>query len=899
MCKAGNCSSPHICYDLSEIALAFDFDCVKQLEAIIGLTEDTGILPKILDVTSAAIANQPESPLKGSLTHLIVIANETLLPLLSLLYMASAYFESDPAIDCSRKTDFDGLCQQACKLLSRLHALGRNPLQQRCCEARTQPPAQTLEEARNALSAFWKYQISTGISGSSETPDTISRLHQSFCLSRYNVLDEGYPRMIASQVCRTLTVLSVIQSNEQQCSAHLGALELKSIKSCLENIVYEWKRFWSQLAAAPNPDASAAANDAAARFTNNWAFLKKQSGEISMGSFAEAACFCDCLLMQCDMEYPSQLFESSRSLPGDLQLHPMTLQVLWPSIFKPKHNQKLLLSDCIRDNKHEDALRLLQKTKHRALGWADELVSAIPRLWAKIFKHQVKGAYAWTDNMAVLRLKCMLKTIQVMFENPVCRSKLIGFGRSVRSGRCEHEVEIIKHSDGSNCRSCNAQQALHHLLTKCSDLIKTHFEQNSLPKHSLGADMQQPLHVQYWFQILALLCAHSEFFFRPEHLDGNSSGIDGENGKKILFAAGKLFEIVELCAAPQLTIGGGCGDELDIKRNILKHLGADCWPLSPVSQDDKHLVTSAVLAELGRLAAHPLKHGSPHLNQAEDLHYILGELIKMSRSGSAEADARANILRKVRAWNCPPDARGCGLYSACLCLMMLGRESRASMFGGDCEKNTRPFVLNRLKALLDSIAMQCTADRSRLVEMFLSELLLYTSLSSCRDELMRVSQTSQMNSNMDAGTSQTSGAFFNQRLMTLPAACSRDLALLHQMCVANRAPCLDPQNSDKLPKSLESARQVILNILADKADGQCIEELQVSYRETIESKTVERLFVENGGYVHTFTRSHVHTFTLSHVHTFTRLQGGSTKMFLSMCGTGSGMQSKNRRSIRS
>jgi hypothetical protein len=205
-------------------------------------------------------------------------------------------------------------------------------------------------------------------------------------------------------------------------------------------------------------------------------------------------------------------------------------------------------------------------------------------------------------------------------------------------------------------------------------------------------------------------------------------------------------------------------------------------------------------------------------------------------------------------------------------------------------------VLNRLKALLDSIAMQCTADRSRLVEMFLSELLLYISLSSCRDELVRVSQTSQMKSDMDAGdmdagTCQTLGATFNQRLMTLPAVCSRDLALLHQMCAANRAPFLDLQNSDKLPKSLESARHIILNILADKADGQCIEELQVSYRETIESKAVERLFVENGGYVHTFTYLHVHTFT--------RLQGGSTKMFSSMCGTGSGMQSKSRRSIRS
>ena len=802
--------------------------------------------------------------------------------------MASAYFESDLVMDSSRKSDFNGLCQQACMLLSRLHTLGRKPLQQRGCEGGAQPPAQTLEEARNALSAFWKQQIS----GSADPPDMISLLYQSFCVGRCNVLDESYPRMIASQVCRTLTVLSVLQSNEQQCGTHLAALDLKSIKSCLENIVFEWKRFWSQLAAAPYPDASAAANDAAARFTNNWAFtIKKQSGEISMGSFAEAACFCDCLLMHCDMECPSQFFRPSRAPTGNLQLHPMSLQLLWPSIFKPKHNQKLLLSDCIRDNKHEDALRLLQKTKHRALGWADELVSAIPRLWAKIFKHQVKAAFPWTDDMAVLRLKCMLKTIQVMFENPVCRSKLIGLGRSGRSGCCEHDVEIIKHSDGSNCRSCNAQQALHHLLTKCSDLIKTHFEKNSLPKHSLGIDLQQPLHVQYWFQILALLCAHSEFFFRPEHLDGNSSGIDGENGKKILFAAGKLFEIVELCAAPQLTIGGGCGDESDIKRNILKHLGGDCWPLSSVSQDDKHFVASVVLAELGRLAPHPLKQGSTYLNQAEDLHYILGELIKMSRSGSAEADARANILRKVRAWNCPPDARGCSLYSACLCLMMLGRESCTSMFGGNIEINTRPFVLNRLKALLDSIAMQCTADRSRLVEMFLSELLLYISLSSCRDELMRVSQTSQKKSDMDAGTCQTLGATFNQRLMTLPAVCSRDLALLHQMCAANRAPCLDLQNSDKLPKSLETARHIILNILADKADGQCIEELQVSYRETIESKTVERLFVENGGYVHTFTYLHVHTFT--------RLQGGSTKMFSSMCGTGSGMQSKSRRSIRS
>jgi hypothetical protein len=499
-------------------------------------------------------------------------------------------------------------------------------------------------------------------------------------------------------------------------------------------------------------------------------------------------------------------------------------------------------------------LKLVNTTSDHELLWNEALIAAIPRLWAKINKHQM--SFGLNDSLTMLRFKCTLRTVQITFENPICRNSMLGLASS-SFGRCEHGVHIGKFSDDSKCMCCNAQRALQNLLINCCNLIRAHFEQGLHLKHAVIVESHQPLYVQYWFQIIALLCSHSEFFYRPRHLNGNMKGIDAVSGKNICFAARKLLELVEVCAIPPIIMGSGNDDARDIKSCILAHLQnpfpadhhvdsvcsasttrSDAAP--KLTQVSKDAMTRAILEELGRLSHHSLTPESPHFAQTEDLHYILGALLEISRDDSKEADVRSRILRKVRAWNTTSDPRGCSLYCACLCLMMLGRESSSMMFGLNVA-SMRKEKLKRLTELLDSISKQASGDRSnRIVEMYISELIVTICLSSCKDSLLPPSFTLTETDTGSASVtfplhSPTASKSSRDPCMPLPEGCSDELGILHHICttpLSARMPLwqrvgLEVNAGGAAHPRLEDARQRILNILTDKVDGQPIEELQV------------------------------------------------------------------------
>ncbi len=824
------------------------------------------MLSKIADACSD-ICSQPSVEVKlctlalKTHAHLVASADAVLVPLLSLLHMVAAYVKDDGNFDKEHQDNVDGLCQEACKLCSRLYFLERKR-QQQCipdCE-------QNIESARQ----LWKHQLDM-FPGQSH--GLLSHFYPMFKHNPPRAFLEMNPEIIASYVCRAFTALSIVQYDKEHCSRHLSCdvLPLKSMKPFFQRIVHEWNS---------KENSSDSYN----------LFWKKKPLQIddgtgdriehflqSMGPFTIAACFCESILIQCEVECSCE----SRN-----QLDRIHLKSLWPQVFPSwlKKDEKPRLVDLIGKNEYEKAIQLVITTSDHENGWDLELISAIPRLWIIILKHHFQeNSFQWDDSVALMRLKCTLKTIQITFENPLCRMNLLGrFSGS--SGRCEHDLGIQKNSSDSICKSCNAQRALHHLLIKFSAQIKSHFER--MPsKRSHPVDSQQPQHVQYWFQILALLCSQHDLFCRSHNLDSNMDGIDGVSGSNIFFAARKLFELVEVCAAPSLSIGKGSRDGRDIKSCILEQLcpdqrvnsnsdnsssigrrfGCDATMSAgsvrscssngseapfKLTQQSKDLMTSAVFTELGSLASCSLTQDSSYIAQAEDLLYVLGELMKIARNETTEADARSRILRKVRAWNVSSNTRGCSLYCACLCLMLLGKESSLLAL-----RSKRTEKLKDLQELLGSTSKRSTLDHSNmLVRMFVSELAMHICLSSCRSELLAPEPSALVDEQYLSVTHHTANTSppKSSKGMILPLDSSMELRMLHQICTAHAS----AQNDSKRPVDLktkeealrdlrlERARQLILSYLTDKYDGQTVEELQVGYKD--EKK---KLLVEKDGWV--------------------------------------------------
>ena len=88
--------------------------------------------------------------------------------------------------------------------------------------------------------------------------------------------------------------------------------------------------------------------------------------------------------------------------------------------------------------------------------------------------------------------------------------------------------------------------------------------------------------------------------------------------------------------------------------------------------------------------------------------------------------------------------------------------------------------------------------------------------------------------------------------MLLPEDCSFELKMLHQICTADTRSRILQHRRDNLKTSaeafrdmrLEMARQTIMSLFADKADGQTVEELRVSYK-----NKEERLVVDSEGWI--------------------------------------------------
>jgi hypothetical protein len=821
-CKGS--ASSCVCADLSKLPATFDNDCLSHLRTILGSPDNAGILSRVLDVSIYATSPRaPDSQIV--LTQLIASVDTVLIPMLALLNMAAAYW--------NQLRDIADISGEASMFCSRLYAFLRGRQQR--------PRIETVEAALEALSEMLKPHLQML---PHENPDTLIRFYRTLSQSPQNIFLESSPEVFLSHICKAWTVLSIAERDGDfwnDCCALLESLSLRNvlspIKKCFRRMVCEWKSscgLQAAISSAPaaveqepfadtpsystgghssdNPDSdnSGASNDPVALFIGH------------MGAFSTA--------------------EASRLLNP-----------------KQKKNAKTLFSDFISENQYEMALKLVNTTSDHEPLWNEALIAAIPRLWAKINKHQM--AFEWSDSVSMSRLKCTLRTIQITFENPFCRNSMLGVASS-SFGCCEHGVHIGKFSDDSKCMCCNAQRALQNLLINCCNLIRAHFEQGLHLKHTVIVESRQPLHVQYWFQILALLCSHSEFFYRPRHLNGNMKGIDAVSGKNICFAARKLLELVEVCAIPPISMGSGNDDARDIKSCILRHLEnpfpadhpvdrvrsdmtcsasttrSDATP--KLTQVSKDAMTHAILEELGRLSHHSLTPESPHFAQTADLHYILGALLEISRDDSKEADVRSRILRKVRAWNTTSDPRGCSLYCACLCLMMLGRESSSLMFGLNVASMRRE-KLKRLTELLDSISKQASGDRSnRIVEMYISELIVTICLSSCKDSLLPpVFTLAETDSGSASVTfphhSPTAAKSSRDPCMPLPEGCSDELGILHQICatpLSARMPLwqrvgLEFHAEGAAHACLEDARQRILNMLTDKVDGQTIEELQV------------------------------------------------------------------------
>jgi hypothetical protein len=176
-------------------------------------------------------------------------------------------------------------------------------------------------------------------------------------------------------------------------------------------------------------------------------------------------------------------------------------------------------------------------------------------------------------------------------------------------------------------------------------------------------------------------------------------------------------------------------------------------------------------------------------------------------------------------------------------------------------------MLENLQNLLDAIARQSAADHSnKLVQMFISELVIYVCLSSCGSNLL----SSELLAAADENTASVS---FLTKLATptterskwlrLPDDSSVELRTLHRICVIDSCSkitgglqiALETGAEALWSSQLKCARNMIFSTLKDKADGQYVEELQVGYkileqsRKTDKIVPVERLLVERDGWV--------------------------------------------------
>ena len=673
--------------------------------------------------------------------------------------------------------------------------------------------------------------------------------------------------MISTHVCNTITLLSIIKNSRHGSRSYLATLPLHSIEQCLQVLVNDVIIPSSPPAQGPSLSLGSSSLDLDIRVD---AFIQG----VAKCPITRAACLCDCVFMYHQLEcsiarQPCITFQFDGTLSTQQHsgtasvemlfntwrvtrehLNHLDLELMWELSFTQVDKFKIpsamqppdlaSLATLISTNKYPEALREMCDNKNLRC----ELVVCIPLLLGKINnseKHfQHRSTWRWDDEDILLgRLQCTLKAIQIVFEHPVCLKALLEVD--------ERGVAVAK----------DAQLALVNLTLHVGSFIREYFGQKAKagPVHRISS--KQPQYVQYWFQILALLCAHSHLFYRSDYYDPNfqKAWSDPSN---ISFAALKLVDLIEACATPLVAIAGDNGDgpDSDTKKCMMTHLGAassqlvdntfsrehslssrgplsgdvtcststadltksvgsnstscsEAQPKSALSQEAKQSMSRVILRELGRLAPHPLTKGSSYLAQAEELQHILVELMEMERDESKEVDARARMLRRVCAWNVSPDPRGCSVYCTCLGLMLFGQESSAHVFAPlDARRN----ALKRLKGLLDALDKQSPDDHgNNVAQMFVSELAVLVCLSSCAHDL------DPSRRNLDTSALFGPADDCDDERRTLFSICT-------QLCPSVRRHYTKRYHAAaaalQAKPGLEKARQVIVSMFGDKADGQ-------------------------------------------------------------------------------
>jgi hypothetical protein len=176
-------------------------------------------------------------------------------------------------------------------------------------------------------------------------------------------------------------------------------------------------------------------------------------------------------------------------------------------------------------------------------------------------------------------------------------------------------------------------------------------------------------------------------------------------------------------------------------------------------------------------------------------------------------------------------------------------------------------MLENLQHVLHAIARRSAADHSnKLVQMFISELVIYVCLSSCGNSLLSselLAAADENTASVSCLTRLATPTTERSKWLRLPDDSSVELRTLHRICVSD---CCSRITGEQLialetgaealwSSQLKSARHAIFSILKDKSDGQYVEELQVGYkilehsRKTDKIIPVERLLVERDGWV--------------------------------------------------
>jgi hypothetical protein len=657
--------------------------------------------------------------------------------------------------------------------------------------------------------------------------------------------------MIATHVCNTFTLLSIVQNSKRDDTSVLAKLPLDSLEQCLLCLVND--SMFSSGPASQGPNSPSIVGS----FTSvEELFLQG----VNKCSFTRAACLCDCVFMYHELECriarrPCLLFQfdcsSSTQQLGDTgswqilfdawrvsreHLDRLDLELLWSlnfaEIYRAKKNnsaqpQEISLGTLISTNKYAEALRQICDNKR----FRHELLPCIPLLLKKVKNSKSYFQNSWDDEDEFLlgRLKCTLKVIQIVFQHPVCLKELLE-----PSGE---RISVAK----------EAQLALVNLTLHVGVFIREHFSQKSMRGDAHPISAKQPQFVQYWFQILSMLCASSDLFYRSDICDSNLD-MAWSDPVNISFATLKLLELIESCAIPLVSMPGTSSDapDSDIKKCMLAHLGASpsqiaddgcCESKPKLSLESKNSMSRIILRELGRLAQHPLAKGSTYLAQVEEYQFILSELIAMTKDESKEASARARILRKVHVWNVSSDARGCSVYCACLGLMLFGRESSVHMFA-------RRSALERLKQLLEVFEKQSPDDKSTsIVKMFVSELAVLICLSSCCSEIDPFRQSVAISEQLNGSLVPVAAAEDRDyERSTLSAICT-ELCTSMRCYSANRVKAA--AEAFKSKPCLEKAQKVIMSMFTDKADGQLVDEFG-KYRQPAKNGLEQAQLGEDG-----------------------------------------------------